>query len=322
MRQAGRYLPAYRKMRQEHSLMDMFQTPDLIEQATHLPIDEFGLDAAILFSDILMVYLPLGYHLEYSPGPIVREWGVKKSLRFVEEGITKLKKSLSVPLIGFCGGPLTVSSYLYEDKHKGDIPATKEMLYRDPVAAHAFLEEITQVTIEYVQMQEAAGVDAIQIFDSWAGLLDRDRFCEFSMQYVARIAEAVSVPVIFFSRASSLFAKEIASSGVDAISFDWGRPLKELRDAVPHLAVQGNIDPRILQGDDAVVRREVTKLLRSMEGDPGFILNLGHGVLPDTRVEGVRAMVSAAHHFAIGGREQRMASVLPPDSNPNLVPLS
>lgn len=293
MRQAGRYMPAYMQLRKKHSLMSCFTTPELIEQITHLPLDEFGMDAAILFSDILMVYLALGYHLEYSPGPIVSEGGTKQSLDFVADGISRLKKSLKVPLIGFCGGPLTVASYLYEEKHKGDIPGTKGRIYSDPDSVHAFLREITAVTIDYVKMQVEAGVDAIQIFDSWAGLLDRDRFCAFSMEYVAQISESVDVPVIFFSRNSSLFPEEIASSGVDVISFDWGRPLKELRDRVPHLAVQGNLDPRILQGSDAFIQSEVQKLLREMGNDPGFILNLGHGVLPDTRFEGVRAFVRA-----------------------------
>lgn len=307
MRQAGRYLPEYQAIRQKHSLEEMFRRPDLIFEITKQPLDILGVDAAILFADILHVPMSLGLDVSFpgKGGPVVSPTiqtaddllyvhpkPVEESLHFVREGITLLKQEINVPLIGFCGGPFTVMTYMTGKK-------IKKWLYTDPESAHQLLQMLTDQSIAYLKMQIDAGVDALQIFDSWANLLSRQEFCRFALPYLKQIVEAVSVPVILFSRATCHFVSECVSIRPQGISFDWSLSLDEIRARVPEtIAIQGNLDPELLYAPPTVIERETLKLLKLMEGDPGYIVNLGHGVLPDIPVDHVRTFVNTVQSFS------------------------
>ncbi len=273
MRQAGRYMPSYRKLRQKHSLRELFFTPELAAEVTLMPIEQIGVDAAILFSDITVVALPLGFSLDFREGPVI-EGSLNRSgietLEPIAQAIRIIKPQLKVPLIGFCGGPYTVASYINGDP--------------------ALLDPITESTIEYIQMQERAGVDAIQIFESWADRLTEEEFKQFCVPYLKRIIDATKVPVILFMRGACQRVDELIQLQPDAISFDWEKPLSEMRKKVP-MAIQGNLNPDLLYEPLPVIREKTQALLDSMRGDPGFIVNLGHGVKPDMTVDAVKCLV-------------------------------
>lgn len=278
MRQAGRYLPKYRKLREKHSLRELFFTPELAAEVTMMPI-ELGVDAAILFSDITVVALALGFSLDFCEGPVIKGKMERRGIEVLQpiaEAISIVKPQLKVPLIGFCGGPFTVASYINGDP--------------------ALLDPITEVTIEYLHMQEKAGVDAIQIFDSWANRLSREEFQQFCVPYLKRLIDAVHVPVIVFMRGACHRVDELVKLGPDAISFDWAEPLSELRKKVP-MAVQGNLNPDLLYEPLDVIAKKTKELLESMRGDPGFIVNLGHGVKPETSVDAVRCLIETVKEF-------------------------
>lgn len=273
MRQAGRFLPEYRALRQKHSLWDLFHTPELAALVTQMPLKTLGVDAAILFSDILTVTEMLGYRACFPEkgSPFVELTSNATTPIYVAKTIELLKPSLSVPLIGFCGGPYTVAKYMHQINH-------------------SMLKKLLKASIDYVQMQVDAGADVIQIFDSWAGLLPRDEFHDLCLRYLEPLVASISVPVIVFCRGSCRYVKELVSLNPAAISFDSERSMQELRDEVPpHIAVQGNLSPEVFRGPLSELEKEAEKLLSSMKGEKGFIVNLGHGVLPDTPVEnGVR----------------------------------
>lgn len=297
MRQAGRILPSYRALREKYTLDELFQNSHLAAEVTALPLETLGVDAAILFTDIMVVAKLFGLKLQFVEkiGPVIEPLlshpeEIKKlksegELTVVKETIAFLKPTLKVPLIGFCGGPFTVASYLI--KHE-------KWYLSDPKTFHLLLDKITFASIDYLKMQIQAGVDALQIFDSWANALTKEEFLEFSLPYLKKIVDAVKsfVPVIVFCRGSSLWADELCTLGSQAISFDWHQEMQELRQKVPSsIAVQGNLDPEILKGPKSLIEASVKKLLGSMKNDRGFIVNLGHGVLPDTPLENVQLFV-------------------------------
>lgn len=306
MRQAGRYLPEYRKLRETYSLKELFFTPELAAQVTRLPIDLIGFDAAILFSDITVTALSLGLSLDFKEGPLIEPLvnsgnldslsriDPQEVLSPIRQTIEILKQDLAVPLIGFCGGPFTVASYLIE-KHNGqELPLTKKWLYRDPQSFLKLLEKITDISIDYLQMQEKSGVDAIQIFDSWAHVLSQEHFQQFVLPSLKRLLESVRVPVILFMRGACLRLNELVSLKPSGISFDWQCELSEMRKKIPkNIAVQGNLDPDLLYAPLSEIRRTAKRLVESMKGDPGFIVNLGHGVKPDMPVAAVQCLVDA-----------------------------
>ena len=316
MRQAGRYLPEYQKLKTKYSLDEMFSTPELIRQITILPVELLGVDAAILFADILHVIKMLGASAHFKPEggisvtPILcgnqdlqklHRKSPYETLFFVEEGITLLKKELRVPLIGFCGGPFTVASYMIESEKKGELSQTKKWLYSDPESFHHLLQMITEASIDYLKMQIKAGVNAIQIFDSWAGVLPKEEFTIFILPYLKQLIDALkdsNIPILIFCRGSSLFASELVSLKPSGISFDWSYPMHEIRKGVPKtIAVQGNLDPEILNSSFILIKKKTVELLKSMEGDTGFIANLGHGVLPYIPFENVRCFVDTVKAF-------------------------
>ncbi|MBI3211977.1 MAG: uroporphyrinogen decarboxylase [Simkania negevensis] len=310
MRQAGRFLPEYRKIREKVSLEEMFSHPQLIAKITKLPIELIGFDAAILFADILHVPKMLGFNVTFpmEGGPTVFPRLEKKEtiatlktlsseevLPFVKEGILLLKKELSVPLIGFAGGPFTVASYLIDEKGGELLRKTKQFFHTHPKEFHNLLALITRATIDYLKMQAAAGVDALQIFDSWAGLLPKEEFCTFSLPYLKKIIHAMQphkIPLILFCRGSSFFAEQLASLQPNGISFDHFLPLKELRLKVPlSIAIQGNLDPDILRAPLPIIEQKTKLLLQEMKGERRFIANLGHGVAPDILPSHVQCFV-------------------------------
>ncbi|HAB98377.1 MAG TPA: uroporphyrinogen decarboxylase [Parachlamydiales bacterium] len=307
MRQAGRYLPDYQAMRRNHSLFDLFFTPELASKATLMPLEQIGVDAAILFSDITVIALALGFKLDFQEGPVIEPLlqtasdveklpclDVKETLGAIGETV-KLSLS-SLPLIGFCGGPFTVASYLIE-KHVGsDLLKTKQWLYRDPMSFHVLLDKITQVSSEYLRMQVENGVEAIQIFDSWAHVLTDEQFRQVCLPYWKRLLDAVDVPGIVFARGNSFRVQAIQSIRPAAISIDWQLPVSLARSQTS-LPLQGNLDPDLLFAPVSQVKAETIKLLDSMRRDPGFIVNLGHGIKPNTPVESVKCLVDTVKNY-------------------------
>lgn len=317
MRQAGRYMPQYRVLREKHSLWKLFHEPELAAQVTRQPLDVLGVDAAILFSDILVIAEALGLsvHFPESGGPRLEPpirtpaqvnaleiRPVEEVLKYVFDAIFLIKPSIDVPLIGFSGAPFTVASYLIDSTSKEAFALTRLWLREDPHSFHMLLQKITQVTISYLKAQIAAGVDVLQIFDSWANVLDEGEFSLFSLPYLKQIVDALrdtGVPLILFCRGSTERVAPLVSLAPSAISFDWLRPIDELRRAVPAgIAIQGNFSPDIFKKPCEALVREVTAALRSMQGQRGWIVNLGHGVMPDTPIEQVRLLVDTVQSYS------------------------
>ena len=311
MRQAGRHLATYREIRKKHSFLDMCHDPQLIKKVTYLPLDAYDVDAAILFSDILVVPEAMGLKLRFEDkiGPIfdhpitsekdiqnlLNEEFCEKKLDFVSEGIKYLQKDLVVPLIGFCGAPFTLASYMIEGQSSRDLKKTKQWMFNDPKSFHALLDKITNWSIAYLKLQIKAGVNALQIFDSWANFLAHHQFREFSFNYLQKILEGLkdySTPIILFCRGSSVFAPQLAELSPGGISLDWNCHLKRMREQIPsNIALQGNLDPDVLYAPTEVIEYEVNRLLDEMEGDQGFIFNLGHGISPSVSENAVRTLV-------------------------------
>lgn len=315
MRQAGRYMPEYRALRAKHSFLEMCHQPELIAEVTMQPLNAFGMDAAILFSDILVIpeALKVGLRFEEGKGPIIErplntaadiknlpKVEMKEALNYVAQGIKLLSGNLNVPLIGFCGAPFTLASYMIEGKSSRDMRKTKLWMLQDPESFHALLDRLADDAINYLEMQVEAGVEAVQIFDSWAGVLAHSQFCEFSLKYLTKIVTRLKpkVPVILFCRGGSVFAPDLVAANPSAISVDWNARLKNLRPSVPYnIALQGNLDPDLLYAPLPHLRKEVTDLLDSMKGDKGFIFNLGHGITPQVPVEAVRELVACVKAY-------------------------
>ncbi len=318
MRQAGRYMPAYRAIRQKYSFLEMCHHPELVAEVTLLPVHTYGFDAAILFSDILVILeaLGLGLHFEEGSGPIIGQPIVYQkdvealrspedlsALHFVYQGIRCTKSQLQVPLIGFCGAPFTLASYMIEGKTSRDFKKTKKWMLANPKGFHQLLQKIADWSVAYLNLQIAAGVDVIQIFDSWAHLLAHVQFREFSLYYIHNILQRLShptIPVILFCRGSSIFASQLAAVQPSAISLDWNCDITQMRAVIPYpIAIQGNLDPDILYAPKSFVEEETNRILKGMEKDQGFIFNLGHGVLPDTPEESIRTLVNCVQQRSL-----------------------
>ena len=323
MRQAGRYQPSYRAVREKVGFLELCRSPELIAQVTVAPIDELGFDAAILFSDIL-VHLPaMGLDLSFEKGEkgkgdggpkianptrtradvdALRVPDPAKDLPYVLEGVRAINAGLAgrVPLIGFVGGPFTVASYAVEGGSQG-FTRLKTMLYADPAGAHALFEKLTQAAIVQIEAQIAAGCHAAQIFESWLGELDREDLEAFSFPYLARIAAAVKkagVPAIFFGTGLTGHLGRIAQLGFDVVSVDWRIPIEDARRLAPGVAVQGNLDSTVLLGPKEAAVRKALGICQAAGPAPGYIFNLGHGIQVGTPEENVKAVVDAVHAFS------------------------
>jgi uroporphyrinogen decarboxylase len=317
MRQAGRYMPSYQALRARYSLWELFHRPELAAEVTQMPLIQLGVDAAILFSDILVIAEALGLAVAFpaqggpriepairSPDQVVSlsYIPVEESLRYVFETIALLKKTIQVPLIGFCGGPFTVATYCLDSTDHASFAQTKKWVHQHPEAFHKLLSKITQATVAYLQGQVQAGADVLQIFDSWANILTDKEFIEYSLPYLQRIIDALKpsgVPIIVFCRDSSLRVAPLASLQPAGISFDWHLSMLELRKKTPaSIAIQGNFNPAFLKSPQKVIVKDLRELLSSMKESRGFIVNLGHGVTPDVPFDHVRCFVEEVISYA------------------------
>jgi uroporphyrinogen decarboxylase len=318
MRQAGRYLPEYRAIRTKYSFLEMCHQPELISEITLQPLRRFGMDAAILFSDILVILEALGVGLRFDEGigPVIERpvrskaelnrlptISVREKLSYVADGIRMLIPQLSVPLLGFAGAPFTVASYLIEGGSSKELKLTKQWMYSDPVSFQSLLNLIADYTADYLNMQVESGVCAVQIFDSWAHVLSKGDFNQFALPAIQRIMIQLhpNTKTILFCRGSAYFAPDLASLQPTAVSLDWMCDLAEMRQKLgPKIVLQGNIDPCILYAPVDVIRARVTRLLESMEGDSAWIFNLGHGISPDMPIESVATLVDTVQAFEFG----------------------
>ncbi len=311
MRQAGRYLPEYREVRERVDFLTLCKTPELAAKVTLQPIDRFGFDAAILFADILLPAEAMGLKVAFNPGPVLdnpvrepadverlRTTDVEETLPFVFDTIRLLRRELAgkVPLIGFAGAPFTLAAYLVEGQGSRNFERIKSMLVARPKLAHGLLEKITETTLRYLQCQIDAGAQALQLFDSWAGLLAPTEFSEFALRYVRRILgelRASGVPLIYFGMNCAHLLEQISDCGADVIGVDWRVPLDDAsRRLGDRFALQGNLDPCDLFAPADVVARRTRQILERADGIPGHVFNLGHGVLPNTPIASVEAMVA------------------------------
>lgn len=308
MRQAGRYMPQYQLLRAKHSLWQLFHVPELAAEVSYLPIELLDVDAAIIFSDILILAEGLGLRLEFPDkgGPRVYPpirskqqveqlsiHAVEEKLFFVFEALRLVKKQIKVPLIGFCGGPFTVATYLIDSTSKEQFFYTKQWIKKDPQGFLELLAILTKASIVYVKAQVKAGAEVIQIFDSWANILSEAEFQQFCLPFLQQIVASLpEVPTILFCRDSSIRYAQLADLSPTAISLDWHLSMRELREKIPtSIAVQGNLRPEFLKKASSEIEKEVNSLISSMKGSTGFIANLGHGVLPDIPFENVKLFV-------------------------------
>lgn len=323
MRQAGRYLKEYREVRGRVSFIELCKTPELAAEVTLQPLDILGVDAAILFSDILLILEAMGAPLEFGDGgPViggpVRDAAAVERMRvpdpveampFVFETIRLLRRELAgrVPLIGFAGAPFTLASYLVEGGTSRDFHVLKKMMFAEPGVLHALLEKITLATIEYLKAQAEAGAEALQLFDTWAGILSPGDYRGFALAYTQRITGALrgsGVPLILFVMGGAGLLDEMKEAGVDVVGLDWRVDIGAARERLgPGLAVQGNLDPCALYQPPEKIRDSVRRVIEKAGDAPGHIFNLGHGILPDTPVEHAVAMVEAVREFGRRGKD-------------------
>jgi uroporphyrinogen decarboxylase len=317
MRQAGRFMKEYWDIKNKYSFLEMCKTPEIAADVTMLPVDLLGIDAAILFSDILVTAEAMGGDLSFAQGtgpkfanPVRTTADVDKldtavvhKLQYVADAIKIVQQRLqgSIPLIGFAGAPFTVMSYLVEGGSSKDFKLTKLLMHNEPELAHRLLAKIAAVTADYLNLQIAAGVNAVQIFDSWAQALAWDDYKEFSHRYICEIISKLNrknVPVISFCKGSSVFAPLMAEAKPDVISIDWNVDLLDIKKRLPEgIAVQGNLDPHILYADKKVIKERIYRLFDRMKGENGFIFNLGHGIMPDIPFDNVKYAVDVIKEY-------------------------
>ncbi|PIV19845.1 MAG: uroporphyrinogen decarboxylase [Deltaproteobacteria bacterium CG_4_8_14_3_um_filter_45_9] len=318
MRQAGRYMKEYRALRKKYSFLEMCKNPELAAKVTLQPIERFKLDAAIIFSDILIPLEPMGVEFEFAKGegPVFHHplRGMKdvEKLRVIEpeeetsflmKAIQIVRKELErkIPLIGFSGAPFTLASYIIEGGHSRNYILTKNLIYQDPNTWDALMEKISVMLIRYLNAQIRSGVQALQLFDSWVGCLTPSDYEEYVLPYSKKVIDGVgkSVPLIHFATSSSTLLELMKRAGGDVIGVDWRVDIREAWARLGHdIAIQGNLDPVILFGPVDLIEKEVKRILDRVEGRPGHIFNLGHGILPNTPVDHVAALVNMVHEFS------------------------
>jgi len=317
MRQAGRYMPEYRALRERCDFLSLCTNPELAAEVTITAVRRLEVDAAIIFADILLPLIPMGVGLHYAAGggptierPLRAAADLERlapvdpatSLGFVADAIRIVRRELpDRPLIGFAGAPFTLASYLIEGGSSRDYRRTKTLMYREPAAWHRLMEMLAQITADYLAMQAAAGADAVQLFDSWVGALSPADYRRFVMPYsrAALAALAGRVPTIHFGTGTAGLLEAMREAGGDVIGLDWRVDLAEAWARLgPGVAVQGNLDPMVLFADRDELRRQVRAILDRAAGRPGHIFNLGHGILPQTPVDNVIAMVEMVHEMS------------------------
>ncbi|MCK7595010.1 uroporphyrinogen decarboxylase [Pseudomarimonas salicorniae] len=326
MRQAGRYLPEYRATRaRAGSFLALAKNPELACEVTLQPLARFPLDAAILFSDILTVPDAMGLGLYFAEGEGPRfERPVRSAadiarlavpdmnteLRYVMDAVSLIRRELAdrVPLIGFSGSPWTLACYMIEGGGSDNFARIKALAFEDPAALHRLLEVTTDAVIAYLSAQRAAGAQALQVFDTWGGVLSPQLYREFSLRYLRRIAAelprgegAARTPLILFGKGNGAYVADLAASGAEAVGVDWTIDLGEARArTADRVALQGNLDPTVLAASPAAIEREAIRVLDSFGDGPGHVFNLGHGITPDIPPEHVAALVDAVHRHSAG----------------------
>lgn len=324
MRQAGRYLPEYRATRQQAGdFMSLCQSPELACEVTMQPLRRYAMDAAILFSDILTIpdAMGLGLYFEQGEGPKFRKTvrteadvaalpapDMKSDLAYVMNAVSLIRRELngSVPLIGFSGSPWTLATYMIEGSGSKDFRNAKALMYNQPEVMHALLDKLADAVTEYLNAQIAAGAQAVQIFDTWGGILSTPAYQQFSLQYMKKIvsgltreADGRKVPVIVFTKNGGLWLPEIADIGCDCVGLDWTMEIGRARELVgDKVAIQGNMDPSILYASPARIQEEVKRILASFGAGNGHVFNLGHGITPEVNPDHVTAFVDAVHEHS------------------------
>lgn len=312
MRQAGRYLPEYRAVREKADFLTMCKTPELAAEVTLQPIDLIGVDAAIIFSDILVIPEAMGMNLEMHEGkgpifpkPIRNERDANelkiiepdKDLKYVLDAVSLTKKELNgrVPLIGFSGAPWTLLTYMVEGRGSKNFAEVKKLIYNNPELAHKLLSKISDAVADYLNAKIEAGADAVQIFDTWGGILTPDDFNEFSLQYIQQIVSKLKKkdePVIVFAKGVHYTIEALVGTGADVIGLDWTMNLGEVRKKVgDNVALQGNMDPTKLYSTADGIKKEASRILESFGNGSGHIFNLGHGILPDVPPANAKLLV-------------------------------
>jgi uroporphyrinogen decarboxylase len=322
MRQAGRYLPEYRALKAKSSFLEMVRTPALATEVTLQPLRRFALDAAILFSDILVIPEALGQGYKFrDQGGIAMEYrletraqvdalapveAVPERLRYVADTLTLLKTELagSRALLGFGGSPWTLATYMVEGGSSDEFERIKLLFYTDRAMFDALLEKLTAALIAYFKMQIAAGADAIQIFDSWGGIIAGADYEAASLRWIRQIVAALppEFPVILYAKGTAPHISDQAFTGVRVLSVDWTSDLAIVRRTLPgNIALQGNLDPVLLNTTPEIVRHEASRLLESMQGTTGHIFNLGHGIMPHAKIECMQALVDTVTGWKAAG---------------------
>jgi len=312
MRQAGRYLPQYRAVREKADFLTMCKTPELATEVTIQPVDLIGVDAAILFSDILVIPEAMGMHLEMHegkgpifPDPVRNEEDAKnlkiidpsKDLKYVLDAVSLTKKELNnrVPLIGFSGAPWTLLCYMVEGRGSKNFSFVKTLIHNNPKLAHSILDKLADAIAKYLSAKIEAGADAVQIFDTWGGNLSQTDFEEFSLRYIEKIISNIKrdgQPVIVFAKGVHYNLNKIADAGADVIGMDWTMDLGKVRNEIgDRVALQGNMDPTVLYGSEEKIRNEVKRILSNYGNGTGHIFNLGHGILPDVKPENAKFFI-------------------------------
>ncbi len=315
MRQAGRYLAEYRAIREKVSFLELCRTPDLIAEVVRQPIHKFGLDAGILFSDILIILEPMGATVTFEEGgpelaaPIktdkdverLHNFDVDKELAYVYEGIRAIKKILpDTPLLGFAGSPFTIACYLIEGKGSKNFDSVKEYFHKYPSAGEKMMELVSDISARYLKAQIEAGCDAVQLFDSWGGILSRDDYREWSLRWSERIFDGLNgtnVPRILYVNNLAPYIDMVAGANCEVVGVDYRMDLRAAADALPGKAIQGNLEPAVLFGSTESVVEKTRQLLDSIDNHDRLIFNLGHGIRPMTPVSSVEAVVQTVHEY-------------------------
>ncbi len=318
MRQAGRYMREYREVRSKTTFLDLCKTPDLAAEVTVTAVERLGVDAAIIFADILLILEPMGTELEFAggEGPVIhnpvrnatdvdrlREVEDVNALEFVYEAIRQTRRALKpgIPLIGFCGAPFTLASYLIEGGGSKNYVHTKRLMYDDAGAWHAMMSLIARALAKYLNAQIEAGAQAVQLFDSWVGCLSPDDYRTFVLPHTREVIRNVTpgLPVIHFGTGTAALLELMRTAGGDVIGLDWRVRLDDGWQRISHdVAVMGNLDPVALLANQVNLRAQAKLILDQAAGRPGHIFNLGHGILPETPVDNVIALVDMVHEMS------------------------
>lgn len=324
MRQAGRYLPEYREIREQAgSFMNLCTNPELACEVTLQPLRRFDFDAAILFSDILTIPDAMGLGLYFTEGegpkfknPVRTEADIKKlpipdpniDLRYVVDAVRLIRKALqgSVPLIGFSGSPWTLATYMVEGSSSKSFQKIKSLMFNQPALLHMMLDKLAQAVAAYLNAQIEAGAQAVMLFDTWGGMLTTEDYNEFSLYYAKQVRALLKtevagqkIPTILFTKGGGQWLETMADAGYDALGLDWQTDIQQARDRVGNrVALQGNMDPVALYAQPEIITEKVKTILHKFGSGSGHVFNLGHGILPDINPDHVKAMVDAVHQYS------------------------